>query len=415
MQINTFEQLNIDSFFIDKLYSKNITIPTKIQQEVIPRILKEKDVIAQSETGTGKTIAYIVPLLQLLLKNRDKILIIAPTNELLSQIYKEITFFAKNLPVNIILLSGGKPIEKQVDNLKKKFDIIIGVPGRILKLVEQGNLKLSIIKKNVLDEADFLIDLGFLEDIKKIFSFTKNITQLMVFSATLSQKTKKILDIIHTQKYSARVNAKNMLPKKIENYFFPIKDSDREKTLLKLINNINPYLCIIFVRTKELSNWLFKILKEKKILVGCLNGSLTHSQRKRSIQEFRDAKIQYLVATDLASRGLDVESITHIINYNLPVNELDYLHRAGRTGRMNDNGLVYSLCNELDEGYLKKYAVNLNFELKPVDFKNDKIQIYFNYKGVKPRFNITELKQKEKIKQKEKEKNGKKKKRNKKR
>ena len=180
MQINTFEQLNIDSFFIDKLYSKNITIPTKIQQEVIPRILKEKDVIAQSETGTGKTIAYIVPLLQLLLKNRDKILIIAPTNELLSQIYKEITFFAKNLPVNIILLSGGKPIEKQVDNLKKKFDIIIGVPGRILKLVEQGNLKLSIIKKNVLDEADFLIDLGFLEDIKKIFSFTKNITQFIL-------------------------------------------------------------------------------------------------------------------------------------------------------------------------------------------------------------------------------------------
>ena len=221
--------------------------------------------------------------------------------------------------------------------------------------------------------------------------------------------------MLHNQKYSARVDVKNRLPNCIENFFSPIINDEREKALIKLLNYINPYLCIIFTRTKEINRYLYKKLKENKISVGCLDGDLSFSQRKRAIENFKNAKIQYLVATDLASRGLDVEAITHIINYNLPVNELDYLHRAGRTGRMQEKGSVYSLCNELDEGYLKKYAINLNFELKPVIIKNDKIIIDLKYKGVKPRFNIMELKKQEKLKQKKKKvKNGKREKRNKK-
>lgn len=412
---STFKKIDIDDFFIDKLNQRNIHTPTKIQFEVIPRILKEEDVIAQSKTGTGKTIAYLLPLLQIILKTKTNLLIIAPTNELVSQIFNELLYYKEGLEINSILLKGGEDINKQISALKKDYNIIVGVPGRILKLVDQGYLKLNLIKKLVIDEADFIIDLGFLKDLKQILSLIKNIDQMMIFSATLTNNTKRILDIIHNQKYGVRVDAKNRIPENIENYFIPVIDEERENTLLKLMNIINPFLSIIFVRTKEEAKYLFNKLKKLNFLIGSLYGDLTPSQRKRSIKDFKSAKIQYLVATDLASRGLDVESITQIINYTLPLNELDYLHRAGRTGRMNEKGEVYTLCNELDEGYLKKYAMNLDFKLLPVKIKNNKIEILKDYEGVKPRLNLNDIKKQKKIKKRENMRYGKEKRRSKKR
>ncbi|MBN2546395.1 MAG: DEAD/DEAH box helicase [Spirochaetes bacterium] len=388
--MNDFKKFNIDNSLIEKLNKRNIITPTDIQNEVIPKILKGEDVIAQSKTGTGKTIAYLIPLIDLMLKKRQNILIISPTKELARQIYTEIEYFTENLNIKTILLISGYPIEDQIKKLKQQNEIIVGVTGRIIKLIKSGDLKLGNIKKIVLDETDFLIDLGFLSDIKIILEYSKNINQLMIFSATLSSKTKKIIDIVKNQKYSARVDSKNSLPENIENYFFPVEDIHREEMLYKIISAINPYLSIIFVRTKDISNYLYKRMKEKNIKVSILNGGLTSGERKRNIKDFSEAKTQYLVSTDLASRGIDIEAITHIINYNLPVNELDYLHRAGRTGRMDSKGIVYSLCNELDEGYLKKYAAKLEFKLYPAKITNNKIETDNRYSGVKPRFNLNE-------------------------
>jgi len=396
MEIKTFADLKIKDNFIEKLKARRITEPTDIQKEVIPRVLAEKDVIGQSRTGTGKTIAYLLPLLQLSLERKSSVMIIAPTKELARQIYDEALFYSGNEDLRIILLSGGESLDKQSDKIKQGFDIIIGVPGRIIKLSETNVLKLSLVKKVVLDEADFLIDLGFLKDVEKIFLAFKNLKELLVFSATLSEKTKKILDLINNQKKSIRVDAKNSLPDNIENYFFPIEDPKRAELLFKIINTINPYLAIIFTRTKVESKYVYHILKEKRINCGNLNGDMPASLRKKVLKDFRSAKLQYLVSTDLAGRGLDLESVTHIINYTQPINELDYLHRAGRTGRMNEKGIVYSLCNEIDEAYLKKYADNLFFELKPVEIKNGRIEVT-KYKGVKPRFNLDEIKKKKNI------------------
>jgi ATP-dependent RNA helicase CshB len=399
MQENEFSGFNLDEKLIAKLNERRITIPTKVQNEVIPKILKEKDVIAQSKTGTGKTLSYVLPLLQINLKKKNPILIIAPTKELARQIYDEVVFFSSNLDFKTILLTGGEEQEKQESKIKDGFDIIIGVTGRIIKLSENGSLKLTMMKKMVLDEADFLIDLGFIKDIEKIAELAKNVNQRMVFSATLSEKTKKVLDVMNNQKDTIRIDAKNVVPENIENYFIPQGDDERDKILINIIKNINPYLCLVFVRTKKESNWLYKILKEEGFIVDCLNGDLAPSQRKKAIENFKNAKTQYLIATDLASRGLDVDGVNYIINYNLPLNELDYLHRAGRTGRMNDKGIVYTICNELDEGYLKKYSANLEFELKPVKITKDGIVSYNNYIGVKARYNIEEMKKNEKIKQ----------------
>lgn len=415
--MNEFKNFNLSPQLIELLEKRNITVPTEIQKEVIPKILNGEDVIAQSRTGTGKTIAYLLPIIHMLTIEKSPVLIIAPTKELAKQIYLESKYFTKNTNIKTEIIIAGASIEEDAKKIKDGFDILIGVPGRILKLVQKGELKLGVVKKIVLDETDFLIDSGFLSDIKIIFEYAKNINQVMIFSATLSTKTKKIIDIIHNQKYAVRVDPKNRVPENIKNYFIPILEEEREETLYKLIKILNPYLSIIFVRTRETSIYLYNKLKGKNIMVSILNGAMSPAERRKNIKEFKEAKTQFLVATDLASRGLDIPGVTHIINYNLPINELDYLHRAGRTGRMNEKGEVYSLCNTLDEGYLKKYAYYLGFELIPVKIKNEELIIDKNYIGVKPRFNLKDLEKikKQKQIQKKEVKNDKKKIRNKKR
>lgn len=400
MKKNEFEKFRISEFLLEKLTLRRITVPTKIQEEVIPKIRDGKEVIGQSMTGTGKTISYLIPVIDHYIKtsSKEKTLILVPTKELAVQIYNEACYYTEGTHIKPILLIPGKDIDRQSDDLKKHSEFVIAVPGRIIKMIDSGDYKLSDAERVILDEADFLIDLGFMKELEKIFSFAKRLKQLLIFSATLSAKTKIVIDLAHNQKSAARVDPKHSLPASIENLFIPISDDlYRDKTLLKIFDLINPFLSIVFTRTKDESEKVFKLLKEKKINAALLNGNLKAGQRKKIISDFREAKFQYLVATDLAGRGLDFEGITHIINYTQPYNELDYIHRAGRTGRMNNSGIVISICNELDEGYLKKYAENINIILKPVKLTKNGVEDYAGYKGVKPRFNIKELKQKEKI------------------
>jgi len=386
-----FSQFSIDERIVIKLAEKKITIPTQIQEEVIPSALRGKDVIAQSRTGSGKTISYLVPVIDFFYKKKIRTIIIAPTNELAKQIYMEAISLSDN--INIVLASGGDNIDSQLNSIKSGVDILIGVPGRIIKLIETGSLKTGIFKKIVLDEVDFMIDLGFNKELEKIFELSKNIDQYMVFSATMSQKTKKALDLMNNQRIAIRPDAKNHIPENIKNYFVPIaEDQERIQVLIDLVSSINPYLSIIFVRTRDEVDWVFNKLKEKGVDLIKLSGELPPQVRKRNLKLFKEAKVQYLISTDLASRGLDVEAITHIINYNLPYNSIDFVHRAGRTGRMEKSGEVYSICNELDEGYLKKYAFELGFT--PIACKIENSQVLENplHKGVKARFNLNEIK-----------------------
>ncbi|HOV13244.1 MAG TPA: DEAD/DEAH box helicase [Spirochaetota bacterium] len=400
MENNQFTKFKLNDKLIQKLNERRITIPTKIQEDVIPKIFKGENVIAQSKTGTGKTLSYLLPVIEKNIKGSCQTIIIAPTKELANQIYQEALYYTKDLDLKVFLLTGGEEIEKQELKLKNSFDIIVGVTGRILKIHEDNKLKLSGVKQIILDEADFLVELGFISDLEKIIGESKRLEELLVFSATMSTKTKNIVANLNPKRNSSRIDAKMKLPENITNYFFPLKkDEERDKYLMTILKNINPYLCIIFVRTKKESTWLYNILKENRYLVGVLNGELTPSQRKNVMEDFKSTKIQYLVATDVASRGVDVEGINYVINYNLPLNELDYLHRAGRTGRVEDKGVVYTLCNELDEGYLRKYAINLGFDIKPLKISGNTIVEVKNYKGVKARFNIEELKKQDKLKE----------------
>ncbi|MCH5150689.1 MAG: DEAD/DEAH box helicase [Spirochaetales bacterium] len=392
--MNEFANFHINEKLIEKLSSRGITSATLIQKEVIPKILKGKDVIGQSKTGTGKTLAYLLPLLHLS-ECKGTSLIIAPTKELAAQIYGEALFYGEEILADKpILLTQ---LRNNID-FSKKSNFIIGVPGSILKASETGKIKLSSVRRIVLDEADFLIDLGFMDDLHKLFELTVNRENVFIFSATLSAKTKNVIDLASRQKDASRVDPKNSLPETISNQFLPIiNDSFRDESLLHILSCINPYLGIIFTRTREESNHVYQFLKEKGFDLLLLNGSLQPSQRKKTITEFKKGKVQYLVATDLASRGIDIESVTHIVNYTLAHNELDYIHRAGRTGRMGESGTVISICNELDEGYLKKYCHNIEAALIAVKIEDNLLVEDKKYKGTKPRFNLKELKSMEKI------------------
>lgn len=392
--MNEFANFHINEKLIEKLSSRGITSATPIQKEVIPKILKGKDVIGQSKTGTGKTLAYLLPLLHLS-ECKGTSLIIAPTKELAAQIYGEALFYGEEILADKpILLTQ---LRNNID-FSKKSNFIIGVPGSILKASETGKIKLSSVRRIVLDEADFLIDLGFIDDLHKLFELTVNRENVFIFSATLSAKTKNVIDLASRQKDASRVDPKNSLPETISNQFLPIiNDSLRDESLLHILSCINPYLGIIFTRTREESNHVYQFLKEKGFDLLLLNGSLQPSQRKKTITEFKKGKVQYLVATDLASRGIDIESVTHIVNYTLAHNELDYIHRAGRTGRMGESGTVISICNELDEGYLKKYCHNIEAALIAVKIEDNLLVEDKKYKGTKPRFNLKELKSMEKI------------------
>lgn len=394
--MNEFAKFRINEKLLEKLSSRGITTPTPIQNEAIPKILNGKDVIGQSKTGSGKTLAYLLPLLHLS-ANKGTSLIIAPTKELAVQIYEEALFYGEDILANKPVLLTPR---RESPDISNKANFIIGVPGSILKASDAGKIKLSSVRRIVLDEADFLIDLGFMNDLRKLFDSADKRENTLIFSATLSAKTRNVIDLASRQKDASRVDPKNSLPETISNQFLPLSDdSMRDETLLQILSCINPYLGIIFTRTREESNHVYKLLKEKGFDLLLLNGGLQAGQRKKTITEFKKAKFQYLVATDLASRGIDIEGVTHIVNYTLAHNELDYIHRAGRTGRMGEHGTVISICNELDEGYLKKYCHNIEVQLTPMKIEDDILVEDKKYKGAKPRFNLKELKSMEKIAQ----------------
>jgi ATP-dependent RNA helicase DeaD len=394
--MNEFAKFRINEKLLEKLSSRGITTPTPIQNEAIPKILNGKDVIGQSKTGSGKTLAYLLPLLHLS-ANKGTSLIIAPTKELAVQIYEEALFYGEDILANKPVLLTPR---RESPDISSKANFIIGVPGSILKASDAGKIKLSTVRRIVLDEADFLIDLGFMNDLRKLFDAASKRENILIFSATLSAKTRNVIDLASRQKDASRVDPKNSLPETISNQFLPLSDdSMRDETLLQILSCINPYLGIIFTRTREESNHVYKLLKEKGFDLLLLNGGLQAGQRKKTITEFKKAKFQYLVATDLASRGIDIEGVTHIVNYTLAHNELDYIHRAGRTGRMGEDGTVISICNELDEGYLKKYCHNIEVQLMPMKIEDNLLVEDKKYKGAKPRFNLKELKSMEKIAQ----------------
>lgn len=339
---NNFSDFGINENLKQNIINKGYKIPTPIQDQVIPYILAGKDVIGQANTGTGKTAAFLIPLINKIIKQRfEKILIITPTRELASQIQQEFNSFVKNLKIYSSLCIGGASMNNQVYSLKSRPNVVIGTPGRLIDLEKRHVLDFASYATIVLDEVDKMFDMGFKDSMNYIIERLAAQRQSLFFSATLPEKMNivisKFLDnpvkvVIQSQK-----TAHN-----IEQEVIRIKGQSKIDLLNDLLKQEGFDKVLIFGRTKYGLDKLSRILFEKGFKVATIHGNKNQNQRQKALQQFKGNRVQILLATDIASRGLDINNVTHVINYDLPQTYEDYIHRIGRTGRANKTGVALS-------------------------------------------------------------------------
>ncbi|GAA4716774.1 DEAD/DEAH box helicase [Brevibacillus fulvus] len=340
---------------IKDLYYKE---PTPIQAEAIPLILQGKDVIGQAQTGTGKTAAFVLPILQKLdMGKRDiQALILTPTRELSIQIAKEIEKLGKHLNVNVLSLHGGTDIERQLSKLKQTVHIVVGTPGRVLDHMQRASLHFGRISMLVLDEADKMLEMGFLEDVEQIIESTPQTRQVLLFSATMPDQVKKLAQRFMNQPPHLKIEQKQKTVENIKQIYITVNQTEKMDALLDLLEQQKPYLAIIFANTQQRVQVLTAKLQEQGYAAQALYGDLSQKKREQLMKAFRDIKFQYLVATDIAARGLDVEGVTHVFNYDVPNDVESYIHRVGRTGRAGQSGKAISLVSPRQKSLIARFA-----------------------------------------------------------
>ncbi|WP_078380514.1 DEAD/DEAH box helicase [Sutcliffiella halmapala] len=370
--LTDFLQLGIRKEINHTLKSLGLVAPTPIQEKTIPSVLEGKDVIAQAQTGTGKTLAFVLPIIEKI--NVDKpetqALILTPTRELAHQITKEIKKMLENVEgVNVLAIYGGQDVQHQLKKLRGAQHIIVATPGRLLDHVRRRTIDLSTITKLVIDEADQMLLMGFLPDVDSIIGETFSSRQTMLFSATIPNEIHALANKYMIEPVHIEIKEKQVTVKKIQQFKVETTDRRKEGTLLHLLEEHRPYLAIIFCRTKARVQKLQETLKQKGFNSDELHGDIPQSKRQRAMRNFRDAKIQYLVATDVAARGLDVEGITHIYNYDVPQDVESYIHRIGRTGRASGDGAAYTLYAPRDVDFLQMIEKGIKQTLEHIVIK----------------------------------------------
>ncbi|MGP6293672.1 DEAD/DEAH box helicase [Caldiplasma sukawensis] len=344
--MKTFDQMNLSKDILMAIEDMKYEFLTEIQERSIPEALKGKNLIIGSRTGSGKTASFLIPLIERTEKNDwFSSLILSPTRELAKQTDYFCNKLGKYKNLRTALLYGGRPVDQDIEKLGKKPHIIIGTPGRILDLIKRGSLDLSKIKIAVLDEADTMLDMGFIDDIVEIFSEMPSDRQVMMLSATINRETERIAHRIMDSYEKIALNNGDTV--KVDHFFAVSKD--KLATLFSYIRDAAPKKAIIFVNTKVETEKLRETLYVNGFDVLSLNGDMTQSQRERIIRDF-SKNGGFLVATNLASRGLDLKDVTHIINFDLPDQPETYIHRVGRTARMEKTGKAFSIV-ENDRAY----------------------------------------------------------------
>ncbi len=358
----TFSNLRLIKPLVMALDKKGYTEPTPIQEQAIPHILEGKDIFGCAQTGTGKTAAFALPILQLLDAKKSnqrqgpgtvKALILAPTRELVSQISENFTLYGKNLGISHCIIFGGVSQVNQVNNLRRGVDVIIATPGRLLDLMNQGYVKLNNIEHFVLDEADRMLDMGFINDIKKIITKIPAKRQTLFFSATAAPAIMKLANTILNNPVSVAVNPVSSTTTLVEQSVYYVKKENKRGLLKHVLANNNIEHALVFTRTKHGADKVVKDLAGMGIAAAAIHGNKSQGARERALKGFKNRTIRILVATDIASRGIDVDKLSHVINYEIPEQAETYVHRIGRTGRAGATGVAMSFCAKEEMSYLK--------------------------------------------------------------
>lgn len=359
-----FKEFNFKTEIMAQIDAVGYKEPTPIQAQAIPVILEGSDILGLAKTGTGKTAAFVLPILEKIATTKGKgkgvrALIIAPTRELAEQINNTVLQLGKQIGIKSLAVYGGTSVKKQVDVLKTGVDIVVGCPGRILDHINQGNLGLTRLEFLVLDEADHMLDMGFLKDIEKIVKHTPKKKQTLFFSATMPKEIKTLaFKVLEKGHKTIEVEYKDPV-KLIEHELYHIDHDDKKSKLIELLDDSRIESVIVFTNGKHKARHLSKTLEVKGLKAVNFQGNLSQNQRDAALSGFREGKYNILVATDIAARGLDIPQVTHVINFDLPKTAEAFTHRSGRTGRANKNGIVISFSS-LDDKKILTEILKLN-------------------------------------------------------
>ena len=361
-----FDQLGVSETLCALLKKQGITEPTPVQEQALPPMREGRDVIAQAQTGTGKTLAFLLPLLEKIKPQgaAAQALVIAPTRELAIQITRVAEPLGAALGIGTVVIYGGADIERQKEKLRRQPQLIIGTPGRLLDHVRRGTLALGSVNKVVLDEADEMLKMGFIEDVETLLTKTAQDYQLALFSATMPERIVRLTKRFMTNPAHIRIEGERATLENIEQIALSVSEGTKLDRLCASINEEAPYLAMVFCATKERTRKLMMELAQRGYLVDALSGDLTQTQRAFVLRQFRAAKLQILCATDIAARGLDIEGVTHVYNYDLPPTVTDYIHRIGRTGRAGAQGKAITLVAAHQHEKLRKMEAALKERLR---------------------------------------------------
>lgn len=360
-----FKELGISEDIIKILKMNNIIVPTPVQAESIILIKEGKDVLAEAQTGTGKTLAFLLPIFENMTPNAQAVqtLIITPTRELAIQITAEALKLKGTKEINILAAYGGKDIGSQLKKLKSNIDLIIATPGRLLDHIERKTIDLSRLKTLVLDEADQLLLMGFKNDIETIIKATSSRHQTLCFSATLNSDVKKMAYKYMNDPVAISIKKEQVTLDNIKQFVVETTDRGKQDALCSVLDQDNPYMAIIFCRTKRRADELEEVLYKRGYDCNKLHSDIIQSKRERIMKSFRKGDFQYLIATDVASRGLDISGVSHIYNYDMPETVEAYIHRIGRTGRAGEEGSTCLFIDPKDSRALKEIEKTINYEI----------------------------------------------------
>lgn len=366
--MTTFNQWGLSPALLDILQKQGIVKPTPVQEAAIPVLLTGEDVIAQAQTGTGKTLAFLLPIIEKIRVDRKdaQAMIITPTRELAIQITAE----ARKLTnakegLSILAAYGGQDVERQLRKLKNGTQLVIGTPGRLLDHLRRGSLTLGSIKMLVLDEADQMLHMGFLAEVESIIRMIPRSRQTMLFSATMPDNVKRLAKTYMNQPKDIRITETSRVTlDSIKQIVVETTDRGKQQALIEMIRSNRPYLGVIFCRTKRRASVLNEALQEAGFASDELHGDLSQSKREQVMRAFREAKLELLVATDVAARGIDVEGVTHVFNYDIPQDADSYIHRIGRTGRAGEKGIAITFASPRDIEALRNIERGISLRLE---------------------------------------------------
>lgn len=372
-----FKELGISLPIIKGLNEEKIITPTKVQEAVIGKIIENKDLIVQSETGSGKTLAYLLPLYEKLMpiEKEMKVLILVPTHELAMQVHRQIERLSKNSGVNVIstTIIGDVNITRQIEKLREKPQIIIGTTGRIVELIKKRKISAHTIKTIVVDEADKMLDKNNIEGVKAVIKCCMRDVQILMFSASIAKETIKEAEKIAKNLEIVKTSESLVIPKNIDHIYFLAERRDKIEVLRKIAKSLKPKKALVFINKMSDIEEATEKLKYHNYNAACIHGSKDKKDREKAIQDFKTGKLQFLIATDIAARGLHIEGVTTVIHMSIPEEPMDYLHRAGRAGRGQAKGLSVSIVTKEELIKIKSYQKAFGINITPKKMYEGKI------------------------------------------